>query len=408
MIMDTQTIGIVKSLVPALQEHGSEITTRFYAKMFEAHPELLNIFNHSNQRDGLQQQALATSVYAAAANIDDLSAILPAVKHIANKHCSLGVKPEHYPIVGKYLTLAIQDVLGDAVTLERLSAWKKAYALISDAFIQLEQQIYQEEELRRGGWSGFRPFIVRSRQRVAEDIVALELEAADGQPIIEDYLAGQYVTVKIEQDGFEHLRQYSLCEAPGSQHTYRIAVKFEDTSRDMHQAGIVSSYIHEYVRNGDTLLVSVPAGVFTLDTTLTNPVALIAGGIGITPLMSMLRTVVEQHPDREVRLAYAVRDHHFHAFADDLKQLSEKAPTVSNTIFYENGTEEDVEQRRCAYIGRITAAWLEQHIPGNAEVYVCGPRPFMQAMISTLLRQGHPMEHIHYEVFGPALSFSVD
>src|SRR5690242_11955129 len=129
MITDTQTIDIVKSLVPALQEHGSEITKRFYSKMFEAHPELLNIFNHSNQRDGLQQQALATAVYAAAANIDDLGAILPVVRHIANKHCSLGVKPEHYPIVGKYLTMAMQDVLGDAITPERLAAWKLAYAM---------------------------------------------------------------------------------------------------------------------------------------------------------------------------------------------------------------------------------------------------------------------------------------
>jgi nitric oxide dioxygenase len=405
--MDTQTINIVKSLVPALQAHGREITARFYATMFDAHPELLNIFNHSNQRDGLQQQALATSVYAAAANIDDIGSILPVVKHIAYKHCGLGVQPEHYPIVGQYLTAAIQYVLGDAVTPQRLAAWKEAYAFIADAFIQLEQQIYQEEAGRPGGWSGFRSFTVRSRQQVAEDTVALELVATDGQPIIEDYLPGQYVTVKIQQNGYDHLRQYSLCDAPGHG-TYRIATKREDTSGEFHQAGIVSSYLHEYVQPGDELLLSAPAGVFTLDTTLSNPVVFLAGGIGLTPLLSMLHTVAEQQPERVAHLAYAVRDHHFHAFAEDLQLLTEQAPQLTSTVFYENGAAQDVEQGRCSYLGRITEEWLAQNVSSDAEVYVCGPRPFMQAMISMLLKQGIAMEHIHYEVFGPALSFSVD
>lgn len=82
--------------------------------MFEAHPELLNIFNHANQKQSKQQRALAGAVYAAAKYIDDLTVIVPVVKQINQKHRSLGIKPEHYPIVGKYLLLAIKDVLGEA------------------------------------------------------------------------------------------------------------------------------------------------------------------------------------------------------------------------------------------------------------------------------------------------------
>src|SRR5690606_5710012 len=125
------TIAIIKSTVPVLETHGQAVTKRFYQRLFEAHPELLNIFNHANQRQGRQQAALANSVYAAAANIENLSAILPVVRQIGHKHRSLGVKPEHYPIVGENLLAAMKDVLGDAATPEILDAWAEAYGVIA-------------------------------------------------------------------------------------------------------------------------------------------------------------------------------------------------------------------------------------------------------------------------------------
>ena len=99
-MLSQETINIIKSTVPVLEEHGKTITTVFYKNMFEAHPELLNIFNHANQSQGRQQTALANTVYAAAANIDNLGAILPAVVQIAHKHKSLGITEDQYPIVG--------------------------------------------------------------------------------------------------------------------------------------------------------------------------------------------------------------------------------------------------------------------------------------------------------------------
>ena len=96
-MLPQETIAIIKSTVPVLEIHGTTITKRFYERLFESHPELLNIFNHANQKQGRQQTALANAVYAAAANIDKLESILPVVRGIAHKHRSLGVKPEHYP-----------------------------------------------------------------------------------------------------------------------------------------------------------------------------------------------------------------------------------------------------------------------------------------------------------------------
>ena len=121
-MLDQRTIDIIQSTVPVLEQHGVAITTAFYRNMFEDHPELLNIFNHTNQERGRQQLALANMVLAAAKHIDNLEAVLPAAVPVAHKHRSLTVKPEHYPIVGKYLLIGIQEVLGEAATPDIMDA----------------------------------------------------------------------------------------------------------------------------------------------------------------------------------------------------------------------------------------------------------------------------------------------
>src|SRR5690606_30561433 len=104
------------------------------------------VFNQTNQKMGKQPSALAHSVYRAAAHIDCLDQILPEVELIAHKHRSLGVKPEQYAIVGENLLAAIEEVLGEAATPEVLHAWKEAYQVIADVFIEVERQLYKEVE----------------------------------------------------------------------------------------------------------------------------------------------------------------------------------------------------------------------------------------------------------------------
>src|SRR6185437_2923778 len=157
-MLSQETIKIIKSTVPVLEKHGKTITTVFYKNMFAAHPELLNVFNHANQSQGRQQTALANAVYAAAANIDNLGAIIPAVVQIAHKHKSLGITPEQYPIVGYHLLGAIKEVLGDAATPEIIGAWGEAYQVIADAFIGIEKEMYDKAEQMEGGWRTFKEF----------------------------------------------------------------------------------------------------------------------------------------------------------------------------------------------------------------------------------------------------------
>lgn len=141
-MLSQKTIDIVKSTVPALQERGLEITTVFYKRMFENNPEVKPMFDMNKQNSGEQPKALAMTVLAAAQNIDNLEALLPAVKKIGQKHVNVNVEPKHYPIVGKNLLLAIKEVLGDAATDEVLGAWEEAYGVIAKVFIDVEKNIY--------------------------------------------------------------------------------------------------------------------------------------------------------------------------------------------------------------------------------------------------------------------------
>lgn len=141
-MLNQKTIDIVKSTVPALKENGVEITKTFYKIMFENNPEVKEMFNMDKQESGAQPKALAMTVLAAAQNIDNLEVLLPAVKKIGRIHVNTNVKPEHYPIVGKNLLLAIKEVLGDAATDEVLQAWAEAYEVIAKVFIDVEKEIY--------------------------------------------------------------------------------------------------------------------------------------------------------------------------------------------------------------------------------------------------------------------------
>lgn len=144
-MLSQKTIDIVKSTVPALKDHGLEITTTFYKIMFENNPEVKPLFNMDNQKSGSQPKALAMTILAAAQNIDNLESLLPAVKKIGEVHVNSKVKPEHYPIVGKNLLLAIKEVLGDAATDEVLNAWGEAYEVIAKIFIDVEEGIYNQK-----------------------------------------------------------------------------------------------------------------------------------------------------------------------------------------------------------------------------------------------------------------------
>ncbi len=195
-MISEKTIEIVKATAPVVAVHAEAITRRFYTLMFTGDPVTKLYFNPAHQQAGDQQRALAGAICAYAANIDNLAALGPAVELIAQKHCSLGILPEHYPIVGKHLLVAIKDVLGDVASEEVIAAWGEAYGLLAKIFIDREAEIYREQAAAAGGWNGYRRFVVDRKTPENEIITSFYLRPEDGGPL-PAFRPGQYISVKI-------------------------------------------------------------------------------------------------------------------------------------------------------------------------------------------------------------------
>lgn len=378
----------IDASVPVLRAHGVAITTTFYANMFAAHPELTNLFNMANQANGQQQQSLAAAVFAYAANIGAPEALAPVISRIVHKHVSLGIRPEHYPIVGRYLIGAIKEVLGEAATPALLAAWDEAYESLANLFIAAEKAMYAAAGIAPGT---LRPMRVARVDRQSEDIASVVLVATDGQPL-PSFKPGQYVSCAAHfHNGSRQLRQYSLSDAPNGD-ALRISVKRE-RAYDGKPHGQVSNWIHDEIKAGDTLHVSHPFGDFTPDTEADAPIVLLSAGVGITPMIAALNHIAKINPAREVIFAHAARGAEHHAHQADLAAARAVMPNLKEAVFYASAAE-----RRF-----MEAALLPAWPRAEANVYLCGPAGFMRKQWTDLVEAGVPVERLHREVFGPEL-----
>ena len=399
--LDPHKLEIVKSTLPIVLEHGEAITKRFYQRLFEKHPELQNVFNMTHQKTGHQPKALANAVYAAAANIEDMSSIMPALERIGQKHRSMQIKPEQYPIVGENLLGAIKEILGEAATPEIIDAWADAYGVISDVFIRMEDILYRTAANQPGGWAGFKDFVIKRKVKESDVITSFYLYPKDGQELPR-FIPGQYITlhINIPEEEYIHQRQYSLSDRPGTGY-YRISVKREDSLEEGYPPGVVSNDLHRLFNEGDIIPISVPAGDFYLDMNSNKPVVLISGGVGLTPMMSMLNTIAYEQPDRNVTFIHAAMNGKVHAFREYVEHLVSKYEKVKSFVAYQNPLEEDRQNKYFDKEGFITLEWLQEILPTkDAEFYFCGPVPFMSAINHALKQWDIPTDRTHYEFFG--------
>jgi len=139
--LSPQTIAIVKSTAPVMQQHGVAITTRMYERLF-VDPEMRALFDEAAQKSGEQPKRLAAALLAFSTNADNLDVLTAAIERIAARHVSMHVKPEHYPAVANALLPAIKDVLGDAADERVLNAWGEAYWFLADVLKSREHQFY--------------------------------------------------------------------------------------------------------------------------------------------------------------------------------------------------------------------------------------------------------------------------
>ncbi|WP_426127548.1 NO-inducible flavohemoprotein [Pararhizobium sp. PWRC1-1] len=394
------TKSIVRATVPALAEHGAAITAAMYGRLFQ-NEDVKALFNQSNQGgEGRQTHALAHAILAYAQNIDNLEVLTAAVERISQKHVSLRILPEHYPHVASALLAAIEDVLGHAATDEILTAWGEAYWFLAEILMGREETIYTEQAAAEGGWTGWRDFVVESKQRESSIISSFVLRPADGGPVSR-HLPGQYITLLLPVPGkAPQRRNYSISSGPND-HTYRITVK-----REPH--GVVSSILHDQVQEGDRVFLAPPSGDFFLAHDTARPIVLLSGGVGLTPMVSMLESIIEDGTSAPLFFVHATQHGDVHAMGDHVRALADIHPEIRAAVFYTSPRDGDEHGRHYDHSGRIDMEWLSSNTPlAEAEFYLCGPKGFLSAMVGGLASQGVDNSRIHYEFFGPAVELAL-
>lgn len=393
--LSARTIELVKSTVPALSARGRDITKVMYGKLFQD-DHIRALFNHSNQgENGSQVHALSAALIAYAQNIDKLDALVPVVERIAHKHIGYHILPEHYEYVARALLGAIEEVLAPDITDEILGAWGKAYWFLANILINREADIRKSLESSKGGWNGWRKFMISAKHSESEVIKSFTLSPVDNLPVVA-HRPGQYLTLRLGlEDGRVIKRNYSISCAPNNDH-YRISVKLEANG----QGG--SQFLHEVAQIGDVIELTPPAGDFYLPDEPERPVVLLSAGVGLTPMVSMAETIGAHYPDIETYYVHGALNSKTHAMDKHVRQIAKQHGKMSVMTFYSNPTTQDVCGQTHDQDGYISPEWLSANTPfHNADFYLCGPKPFLRIMVNELAARGIETDRIHYEFFGP-------
>ncbi|MET3029420.1 NO-inducible flavohemoprotein [Flavobacterium sp. UW10123] len=394
--MNSNQKALIKATIPILQSSGEALTDYFYKRMFKHNPELKSVFNMGNQANGRQKQALAGAVLAYAQHIDNPAVLIDALKGIGGKHVSLNIQPQDYAIVGTHLVASIKEVLGEeTATPDLLDAWRLAYSELAEIMIGIEAEFYLNNENKAGGWKGWRSFTIKAIVVESKEIKSFYLFPTDGKEIA-SYQAGQYLSVQVfvEQLGLLQPRQYSLSSAYNSRY-YRISVK-KETALETHPEGMVSNALHK-MNVGNTVNVSAPSGNFSLQNA-DVPIVLISGGVGATPLLSMLETNQKSKKNKTVWI-HGCRNASVHAFKEAIAGMEEESDWLETFLF-----NEDMEQNGEEGIirGRVDLEKCKEAILlKDAHYYLCGPAPFIKAHYESLVGFNIDRSNIFYEEFGP-------
>lgn len=256
-----------------------------------------------------------------------------------------------------------------------------------------------------GAWQGWRE--VRVARRVYEDSgqaqCSFYLEPLDGLALL-PFKAGQFLTFELPIADRKVVRCYSLSDRPDSRH-YRVTIKRVGPPADRPDLppGIASSHFHDKVREGAVLRVKAPAGAFFIDLDATAPAVFIAGGVGITPMMSMVTWALTEQPGRTLHLFYGVRHGGEHAFKQALEDFARAHQNFHLLVIYSRPAPDDLVGRDFHHAGHIDIDLLRRCLPqGRHRFYVCGPAPMMASLVPALAQWGVRPEDIRHEAFGPA------
>ena len=397
MLISPTALSVIRETLPVVGASIGEITPIFYRRMFDARPDLeRDLFNRGNQAQGEQQKALAGAIaaYASLLVSEDAPNIDAMMSRISNKHASLGITEDQYAIVYEHLFAAIAEVLGDAATPEVVDAWTEVYWDMADSLVKAENDLYSRYDVAPGDvWNNL---IVISRTQETPTTISLEL-AREDREVLPAAMPGQYLSIQVTlPDGAQQIRQYSLTRTSDPT-SWSVTIKAEPGRTDSGApAGEVSNFIHNNIFDGDIVACSLPYGDLVVEES-EEPLLLVSAGIGCTPIIGALNHLVRSESQRPVLVLHADQSMASHAHRREMAQLVNQLPGAQMHHWYEQLGARTVTDT--IHEGFIDLRQVP--VAPNAQVYLCGPPPFMNAVRRGLAELNVPVDNVHFEVFGP-------
>ncbi|MEU6284434.1 globin domain-containing protein [Streptomyces sp. NPDC047028] len=384
----------MRDSLPLVGHSIHEIAKVFYTTLFDENPVLIErLFNRANQRTGEQQAALANGLAGFAALVvhRPYIEINTVLARIAHKHASVGVRPDQYQLVHDHLMSAFSKVLGPAASEKLLAGWSELYWLVARALIAKEAELYRRFDIEPG--KNWRKWLVVQRVQETRNVVSLLLEPADTWPA-DPFQAGQYVSVAVPVGEWSfQIRQFSISSAPGGD---RLRITVERAGVPGRPAGQVSAHLHDDVTLGSVLLLSPPFGEVVLDDS-TSPLLFMSSGVGVAPLIGMLRHLVNTGDQRQVTYVHLDSRTEDHPLRFELEELIAALPHARRVLAYHDTT------RAPAGSLPLPLDFESLALPRNARAYLCGPSSRMRQWRASLVKAGLDPVAIRYEVFGPDL-----
>ncbi len=276
-----------------------------------------------------------------------------------------------------------------SLSLEKTGSWK-----------EVDEKITARKE-----GNVYRNYQVVRVEPESETITSFYLRPEDDGGI-HCHKAGQFLPIEIQPPNVDTpiQRTYTISNAPNGSY-YRLSIKREPQARPDLPPGVSSNYFHEHVKPGTTIRAMSPRGKFTLEESSTRPVVLISGGVGTTPMISMLEQLANDRAgcgcSRQVWFIHAARNSEVHAFGNYVQSLAKDWPCLRVHVRYSDPSDSDVEGKDYNSVGHVDIDLLKSLLPfDDYEFYFCGPPPFMESLYDGLKSLNVSDERIHYEFFG--------
>ncbi len=310
------------------------------------------------------------------------------------------------------LGAAVQVVMGFSSIAIRAAGSQRQAAAELESFKRragiLLEQAKVERDRTESSWNGKRKFRIDRRviENEAGDICSFYLVPHDGRPV-PSFRPGQFLTFELPIPGEAQpvVRCYSLSDSPHEDY-YRVSIKRQGPPPKAPEGtppGLSSNYFHSQLKEGDIVEAMAPAGGFYLDEESERGVVLIGGGVGLTPVVSMLNSLIAHGSNREIWFFYGIRNREEHVMAEHLREIDRAHANVHLVVCYSRPDENCVQGVDYNSEGFVSVELFKSLLESNNyEFYICGPPPMMDMVTKDLEEWGVPEEHINFEAFGPA------